>query len=189
MAQAAKSSSVHSYVVRAMMAIRSPGISPSPINPLASASTSSANAFAVTSNQSPSGPFRLSTTWAGASLALSNGMSASEPCVIGATSGGTDASRTTPSSRLRSGSTRAGAGVEDFLADMGRLLFVMPGGPPARPHGCYGADLPGVQWEWVHQHTHYDVRECRERTVFTSDDATLHTHSQAPGASRPLSDF
>ncbi|GAA2266079.1 hypothetical protein GCM10010145_35420 [Streptomyces ruber] len=44
----------------------------------------------------------------GSRTALAKGTSARDPCVTGATSGGTYASRTTPSRRWSSGSTRTG---------------------------------------------------------------------------------
>ncbi len=108
-AQAAKSRSVHSYLVRAMIATRSPGIRPSLIRPFATASTCWANSAAVRSTQRPSSVRRLITRCSGAACALSNGRSASEPWVTGGTSGGTDTSRTSPSSRTISGSTSTGA--------------------------------------------------------------------------------
>lgn len=92
-----------------MTAIRSPGASPSAIIPLATAFTCSANSVAVTSRQLPSSSCLLRTTCSGAAAAFSNGRSASEPWVAGGTNGGTDTSRTTPSSRRISGSTSTGA--------------------------------------------------------------------------------
>ncbi len=109
-AQDAKSSSVHSYVVRAMIAIRSPPRRPSAIRPLATARTSAANSVAVTSCQLPSGCLRLSTASEGASRALSNGISASEPRRTGGANAGTETCWTLPSAALTFvGSTRTGA--------------------------------------------------------------------------------
>jgi hypothetical protein len=64
-----------------MIAMRSPGARPSTIRPFATASTCAANSVAVTSSQAPSAFFLLRTAAFGATVALSNGMSASEPWV------------------------------------------------------------------------------------------------------------
>ncbi len=145
-AQAAKSSSVHSYVVRAMIAIRSPARSPSAISPFATARTSAAKSAALTSCQAPSASLRLRTGSAGASRALSNGISASDPRRTAGANLGTETSSTRPSGpRFFVGSTRTGpggvvvvAGAEGGVDTCGSSFWgVGRVGAPGRPSGRY----------------------------------------------------
>ena len=78
-AQTAKSSTVHSYLVRAISATRPPGSTPGAISPLATASTSPANSAAVTGSPAPVLLAAHDDRVRGSAAAWPKGMSAGVP--------------------------------------------------------------------------------------------------------------